>query len=325
MTSTRGQSFPILGLHHVTATVDEAQPDLDFASGTLGLRLVKKTVNFDNHHVYHFYYGNEHGTPGTIWTTFPYHGHGVPAGEKGAGQVITTSFSVPVGSLNFWRTRLAGLGVPVGEAPRRFGQEALALSDPSGLDFELIASKDDRTPWTDEDVADSGAIRGLHSVTLQVLSPVKTLELMTGLLGFSVMDETDGWLRLGVNGGGPGKTIDVRHTPDARLARNGTGTVHHVAMAIAEADEQVALRAELLKQGYRVTDIRDRQYFQSIYFREPGGVLFEVATLKPGFTVDEDLAHLGQALKLPPWEEPARAEIERGLPAITSAGSRPHV
>ena len=324
MTARRARSFPILGLHHVTATVDEAQPDLDFAAGTLGLRLVKKTINFDNHHVYHFYYGDERGTPGTIWTTFPYHGHGVPVGKKGAGQIITTSFSVPEGSLDFWRARLASHGVPFTEAPRRFGQDVLAVTDPSGLAFELIASRDGRTPWIGEGVPATSAITGLHSVTLQVLSPVKTLELMTGLLSFSVMDEADGWVRLGVNGGGPGKTIDVHHTPDARLGMNGTGTVHHVAMASAEADEQVDLRTELLNHGYRVTEIRDRQYFQSIYFREPGGVLFEVATLKPGFTVDEDLSRLGQALKLPPWEEPARAEIERGLPRIMSVGSRSH-
>ena len=317
---TRPSSFPILGLHHVTATVDQAQPDLDFTVGALGLRLVKKTVNFDNHHVYHFYYGDERGTPGTIWTTFPYHGHGVPPGTKGASQVITTSFSVPVGSLEYWRTRLTAQGLASNDLPARFGEVAVAVSDPSGLSFELVAAQDDRRPWLGEGIDESAAIRGLHSVTLLVLSPTKTVALMTGLLGFSVVDETEDCIRLGVNGGGPGKTVDVRHAPDARLAMNGIGTVHHVAFAIGEASEQLDLRAALLDKGCRVTEVRDRQYFQSIYFREPGGVLFEVATVAPGFTVDEDLSQLGSALKLPPWEEPARRDIERGLPSVHPRG-----
>jgi len=308
---------PILGLHHVTATVDDAQDDLDLCVTALGLRLVKKTVNFDNHHVYHFYYGDERGTPGTLWTTFPYKGHGVVDGKEGAGQVTVTSFSVPAGSFDVWRTRLAAHGVAVTDIGARFGDAAIGFSDASGLRFELIANKHDhRAPWTKTDVDPGAEIHGLHSVTMVVRDPARTLDLLTGLLGYHVIDEEEHRVRVGVHGGGPGRMIDVVHDPEADAALNGVGTVHHVAMAIATADEQLRLRAELIKYGCRVTEVRDRCYFTSIYFREPGGVLFEVATTGPGFMVDEDLAALGTALKLPPWEETHRPEIEAGLARV---------
>lgn len=308
----------ILGLHHVTATVDDAQDDLDFCLSSLGLRLVKKTVNFDNHHVYHFYYGDARGTPGTLWTTFPYAGRGVPVGRKGAGQVTVTSFSVPNGSLDVWRKRLAARAIAVTDMTARFGDPVIRFADRSGLTFELIASDHDkRTPWLAPDFDAADAVRGLHSVTLVVRDAAKTVELMTKLLDYTVVDEMDSRSRLAVNGGGPGKTIDVAQHADAEPAINGLGTVHHVAMAVATGDEQLRLRAELLKYGCKVTEVRDRCYFQSIYFREPGGVLFEVATLQPGFAIDEAPASLGRDLKLPPWEEPYRAEIERGLAPVT--------
>jgi glyoxalase family protein len=310
--------MPILGLHHVTATVDDAQDDLDFCVGGLGTRLVKKTVNFDNHHVYHFYYGNGHGSPGTIWTTFPYKGHGVQDGRRGAGQVSVTSFSVPHGSFDVWRTRLGAQAIAVTDLPARFGEPVLGFADRSGLTFELIATSDDsRAPWVARDFDQADAIRGLHSVTLMVRDARKTVELMTQLLDYAVTDETDGRIRLSVNGGGPGKTIDIASHPDADPAVNGIGTVHHVAMAVGSGEEQLRLRGDLVRYGCQVTDVRDRCYFQSIYFREPGGVLFEVATIEPGFAVDEELASLGRDLKLPPWEERHRAEIERELPTVT--------
>jgi glyoxalase family protein len=309
--------MPILGLHHVTATVDDAQDDLDFCLAALGLRLVKKTVNFDNHHVYHFYYGNTQGTPGTIWTTFPYKGHGVPIGHKGAGQVTVTSLSVPTGSLDVWRTRLGAHAIAVTDLPPRFGDAVIRFADLSGITFELIANdRDARTPWVAGQFDAADAVRGLHSVTLVVADAPKTVDLMTRLLDYRVVDEIDNRIRLEVNGGGPGKTIDVTHHPDADPARNGLGTVHHVAMAIGSAGEQLQLREALLRYGCKVTEVRDRCYFQSIYFREPGGVLFEVATTAPGFGIDEDWRSLGRDLKLPPWEEPHRAAIERGLPAV---------
>jgi glyoxalase family protein len=310
--------MPILSLHHVTATVDDAQADLDFCLDGLALRLVKKTVNFDNHHVYHFYYGDERGTPGTIWTTFPYANRGVRAGTPGAGQVTVASFSVPTGSLDFWRARLGHSAVAVTDVEPRFGDPAIAFSDSSGLAFELIATgQDARRPWLADGLDQDTAIRGLHSVTCTVRDPAKTLDLMTGLLGFAVVDEMEGRIRAGVNGGGPGKTIDIAHHASAPPAVNGLGTVHHVAMAIAGEDAQIRLREELIRYGCQVTEVRDRCYFKSIYFREPGGVLFEVATIEPGFTADEDLSSLGRALKLPPWEEPNRRDIESALAAVT--------
>ena len=307
----------ILGLHHVTATVDEAQDDLDFCVTALGLRLVKKTVNFDNHHVYHFYYGDERGTPGTIWTTFPYKDHGVPAGAKGAGQVTVTSFSVPNGALDFWRARLGKHGIAVTDLASRFGDPVIRFADLSGLTFELIATDHDhRTPWLADGQERSTAIRGLHSVTMIVRERTRTLDLMTKLLGFAVAGEAESRTRLSVNGGGPGKTIDVAQHAGADAAKNGLGTVHHVAMAVATEDEQLRLRDELIRYGCKVTEVRDRCYFKSIYFREPGNVLFEIATVQPGFLADEDLASLGRGLKLPPWEEANRADIEAHLAPV---------
>ena len=309
---------PLLkSLHHVTATVDEAQPDLDFYTRALGLRLVKKTVNFDNHYVYHFYYGNALGTPSTIMTTFPYHGWGVPVGTKGAGQIRTTSFSVPRAALGFWRQRLEELG----KAPRPgltpFQEPVLTVADPSGLMLELVGTEGDaRPPWMSGGVAAAQAIRGLHGVTLEIRDPARTIEFTTELLGFRVVNEGPSRTRLAVGNGGPGEMIDILHSPSAAPAVNGLGTVHHVAFAISDADEQLKIRAELVRHGVQVTEVRDRQYFRSIYFREPGGVLFEIATVPPGFAVDETLPCLGQDLKLPPWEEPHRTTIETKLPAV---------
>jgi glyoxalase family protein len=313
-------THPVLSLHHVTATVDDAQSDLDFCLDGLSLRLVKKTVNFDNHHVFHFYYGDERGTPGTIWTTFPYKGKGVPVGKKGAGQITVTSFSVPSESLPGWKKRLCDRGATVHDVEPRFGEDAIAVSDPSGLVFELVGTdRDKRTPWLRQPggVDLSAAVRGLHSVTMTVRNPARTVELMTGLLGYSVANETDGRIRVVVNGDLPGHTIDIVHDENAEPAMNGLGTVHHVAMAIATEDEQLRLREELIQWGCKVTEVRDRCYFKSIYFREPGGVLFEVATMQPGFLVDEPITDLGRGLKLPPWEEQYRDEIEAGLPVVS--------
>ena len=308
---------PIRHLHHVTATAAAARPDLGFSRGLLGLRLVKRTVNFDNHNVYHFYYGTERGTPGTIWTTFPYAGWGVAPGVHGAGQIVATAFSVPPTGLDAWRRRATDAGVAVREGAERFGAPSLVVSDPSGLTIELVGDqRDDRAPWSGGGVAPPEAIRGLHSVTLLLREHTATIALMTGLLGFTVVDEAAGRARLAVGGAAAGHLVDLTVSDTAPPARNGLGTVHHVAFAIESADEQLRLREELLRQGYDVTPVRDRTYFQSIYFREPGGVLFEVATMAPGFTVDEPLEALGGALKLPPWEEPHRAAIEAALPAL---------
>jgi glyoxalase family protein len=308
----------IRSLHHVTATADDAQEDLDCYRSLLGLRLVKQTVNFDNHNVYHFYYGNEQGEPGTIWTTFPYRGWGVPVGKKGAGQITATSFSVPAASLDYWKQRLREAGLAVTDGAPRFGEASLSFGDPSGLVIELVGTdRDDRRPRVSPDVDAASAIRGLHSVTLTIRSPARTLALLTDVLGFEIVGEEASRTRLAVNGDAPGRTLEIVHAPEAPPALNGLGTVHHVALAISDADEQLRMRAELIRLGLQVTEVRDRQYFQSIYFREPGGVLFEIATVPPGFTIDETLPCLGQDLKLPPWEEPHRAEIQARLPRVS--------
>ena len=305
---------PILGLHHVTATVNEAQPDLDFYADLLGLRLVKKTVNFDNHNVYHFYYGDERGTPGTLWTTFPYAGWGVAPGRHGEGQITTTSFSVPVHSLPWWTTRLLDRGVAIRES----GTSAISFQDPSGLIIQLQGTVDDRrTPWSGSGITTDAAIRGLESVILTIAQPGPTVTLLTDLLGFTVTEQNEHSVTLGVNGNEPGKTIRLRHGTGAPPARNGLGTVHHVALAIASGEEQLRLRSELVDLGMTVTPVLDRQYFHSIYFREPGGVLLEVATVGPGFSIDEPVSDLGRELKLPPWEEAHRAAIEQALPPIS--------
>lgn len=308
---------PILSLHHVTATVDQAQPDLDFYVKALGMRLVKKTVNFDNHNVYHFYYGNERGNPNTLMTTFPYGGWGVPVGTKGAGQVTVTSFSVPQGSLAAWRERLLARGYAVGEVTGRFGDEVLSFDDPSGLVIELIANaSDDRAPWVAQGVGADAAVRGLYGATLSIRDPRPTIDFLTKVLGWDVVGHEGSRTRLAVTNDVPGNRIDILQAADAPAAVNGMGTVHHIAMAVADEDDQLRLREDLVRRGVNVTPVRDRQYFKSIYFREPGGVLYEAATVPPGFIIDEDLSALGAALKLPPWEEPHRTAIEQGLARI---------
>jgi glyoxalase family protein len=311
---------PIRSLHHVTATVSGAQEDLDFYTRLLGQRLVKKTVNFDNTRVYHFYYGNEAGAPGTIMTTFPYGHLGVRKGLHGAGQITITSFSVPAGSLPFWQERLAFHDVDFSAERTPFAEDALRFADPSGLTIRLIESRTDtRDPWRKPDIADREAVRGIHGVTLLVRDPGQTLDFMSQFMDMTVVGEEEGATRVGVNGDGPGRLVDVAPAGDAPAAVNGLGTVHHVAFAVDDPDQQLELRRQLVRQGISVTDVMDRQYFKSIYFREPGGVLFEVATIPPGFTADESLAELGSSLKLPPWEEPNRRNIEAVLPAVTAS------
>lgn len=307
----------IRSLHHVTATVDDAQRDIDCYAKALAMRLVKKTVNFDNHNVYHFYYGDERGNPNTLMTTFPYKGWGVARGKHGAGQITVTSFSVPEGSLDRWRERLQNFRYTVREGGERFGDEVLAFDDPSGLVIELIANGDDeREPWVPEGLSAKEAVRGLYSATLSIREPEPTIRFFTDVLGWEVVNEEERRTRLAVNGDHPGHRLEVLDVPNAPEGRNGLGTVHHVAMAVADQDQQRKLREELVKLDVRVTPVLDRQYFRSIYFREPGGVLLEVATIPPGFTVDEDLSALGRDLKLPPWEEPNRAMIQKGLAPV---------
>jgi glyoxalase family protein len=309
----------IRGLHHVTATVTDAQEDLDFYQRTLGQRLVKKTVNFDNHHVYHFYYGDEQGTPGTIMTTFPYKGMGVRVGTKGAGQITVTSFSVPAEALEFWRGRLAEDGLSFRDEATPFGEEAIRIQDPSGLALRLVGNvADPRPPWVMPSIGADRAIRGIHGVSLLVREPAKTIGFLRELFDAEVVNEGGNATRVAVNGDAPGHLVEVVRGGEAPEAVNGLGTVHHVAFAVPDEETQLRMRDELIRRGVRVTPVMDRQYFRSIYFREPNGVLFEIATIPPGFTADEALSDLGTSLKLPPWEEPHRADIEAGLPSVTS-------
>jgi glyoxalase family protein len=231
-----------------------------------------------------------------------------------------TSFSVPAGALGAWQRRLNELGLEVRERAARFGEEALTVTDPSGLVVDLVGTqRDDRTPWVSASGGpDAGtAIRGIHGVTLTIRDPARSLGLLTDVLGFRVIDEAADRTRLAVGSGVPGTLVEVVRAPDAPAAMNGLGTVHHVAFAVPDADAQLRMRAELVRLGLAVTEVLDRQYFRSIYFREPGGVLFEIATVPPGFTVDETPEDLGAALKLPPWEEPNRPSIEAHLPKVT--------
>lgn len=315
-----------MSLHHVTATVEDARADYAFYARVLGLRLVKKTVNFDDPSVYHLYYGTSRGAPGTLMTTFPYGGRGMRQGSIGAGQIVATAFSVPVDAVSHWRRRLSERGLDVRNEPLRFGEEVISVADPSGLRIELIGTAvDARPPWTGGDVDPEAAVRGLHSVTLLIRDPQATEDLMTGVLGFERVATDGGRRRLRASGtherGGaaesaPGALVDIEEAADAPAGRGGIGTVHHVAFAIPTEEEQLRVREELMHAGRNVTDVRDRNYFRSIYFREPGGVLFEVATEGPGFLIDEDEGMLGRTLQLPKWAEPRRETIEASLPSI---------
>lgn len=310
-------SLDIQGLHHVTATVSEAAPDVAFYTGLLGLRLVKKTVNFDNPSVYHLYYGNAVGSPSTLMTTFPYAGQGVRTGVRGAGQITLTSFSIPPGSLPFWTERLESRRIPFRKPTPRFGTPSLEVDDPSGLQIELReAPHDARPPWIGGDVPERAAVRGIHSVTLTVRKADPSIRFVTALLGGRVVDMEGHRTLISLGKGGPGAALEILEDTDAPDGVNGLGTVHHVALAVPDAEAQLRVRERIQILVPSVTPVRDRQYFTSIYFREPGGILYEVATQGPGFLVDEDSRSLGQALKLPPQEEEKRSAIEAGLPPL---------
>jgi len=308
------------GLHHVTAIATDPQRNADFYYTALGLRLVKTTVNFDAPDTYHLYYGNETGQPGTLITFFPW--LGAPQGRRGTGQATAVAFSVPEGSLGWWKAHLEGLAAHVGQAATRSQEEALSVRDPDGLVLELVAhpGADPRPPWEDGPVPPEHAIRGLHSVTLTEAGYEHTVELLTETLGFRLVDEWTNRFRFATGGGGAGAMVDVACSPEAPQGLVAAGTVHHIAWRTVDDAEQVAWRDTLAGQGLNVTPIIDRQYFHSIYFREPGGVLLEIATDPPGFVTDEPLMRLGRALKLPPWLEPSRDQIEQALPALKVPG-----
>lgn len=305
------------GIHHVTAIAADPKRNVDFYTRVLGLRLVKKTVNFDDPSTYHFYYGDSVGTPGSILTFFPW--QGLRRGRPGNGQVYATAFSVPVGSLRFWESRLLAHGVTPQAIVRRLGDEILPFADPDGLVLELVATAepDLRTGHAHPEISAAHAIRGFHGVTIAVIDAPRTQSLLTGTMGYRVAATDGGRTRLATGAGGPGTYVDLLVDPAIPRGLPGAGTVHHLAFQIADDIAQLSARETLLAAGYHVSPVMDRNYFHSIYYREPEGVLFEIATNPPGFAVDEPVESLGTALKLPAQYEAHRSAIEAALPSLT--------
>ena len=306
---------PILGIHHVTAIASDPQRNVDFYTDVLGLRLVKRTVNFDDPGTYHLYFGDEAGSPGTLLTFFPW--PMAARGSPGVGQVTVTSFSVPEGSLNYWERRLVSAGAPAGRSGKRFDEEVLTFADPDGLKLELVAHSGaalDRA-WKGASVPAKHAIQGFYAVTLCEQGYESTSEVLE-TMGFRKVAEQGNRFRFDVGEGGAGARADVLCASEAPYGRISAGSVHHVAWRVADNNSQQSWRRRLVGEHLNVTPVLDRCYFRSIYFREPGGVLFELATDPPGFTIDEPVESLGEALKLPAWLEPHRKKIEHALPSI---------
>ncbi|GBD08325.1 Putative ring-cleaving dioxygenase MhqO [Candidatus Thermoflexus japonica] len=315
------------GLHHVTAIAGDPRGNLRFYREVLGLRLVKRTVNFDDPGTYHLYYGDALGRPGTLLTFFPW--PGARPGQVGAGQVAVTAFTIPEASIGYWQERLRTRGVTVEGIAPRFEEEEVVLRfrDPDGLALELVAHPraEERPGWPDGPVPPEHAIRGLHGVTLLEAMAEPTLRFLIEGMGFQVEREEGDRIRLRVGPGGPGAWVDLRIDPRASRGRVAVGTVHHVAWRVRNDAEQGAWRTHLQARGLYVTPVMDRKYFRSIYFREPGGVLFEIATDPPGFAIDEPPERLGTGLMLPDWLEPRRSEIEQALPPLEVPGEPPSV
>jgi glyoxalase family protein len=306
----------IVGLHHVTAIASDPQRNLDFYTEVLGLRFVKRTINFDDPGTYHFYFGDEAGSPGTILTFFPW--PHATRGSLGVGETSATAFSVPHQSLEFWEKRLLGAGVPVERTGERFQEEVLSFADPDGMRLEIVGHADAgeaNAPRT-SDVPPEHAIRGFFGVTLCEGGYEKTVAVL-GTMGFHKIGEHGTRFRFAAEGSALGNHIDVLVQPQLTYGRMGAGSVHHIAFRAADDAAQLAWREVLVASSLDVTPVLDRTYFHSIYFREPGGVLFELATDPPGFSLDEPIESLGEALKLPPWLERQRSHVERALPPIT--------
>jgi catechol 2,3-dioxygenase-like lactoylglutathione lyase family enzyme len=318
----------IPGIHHVTAIAGDPQANLDFYTQVLGLRLVKKTVNFDDPGSYHFYFGDAVGTPGTILTFFPW--PGAYPGRVGDGMAAATSFAIPAPSLDYWLERLAELHDDFDAPQPRLGEEVLTLRDPDGLTLELIAADNADTAispaaerdWEYVSVPAEHRLRSFHSVTLCVADVEPTAKLLAETFGYKAAGEETDRLRFRSPSGTHAAIVDLRRQSDPPPhGRMGAGTVHHVAFRARDAQQQLEWREAIAALGFNVTPVLDRQYFRSIYFREPGGVLFEIATDPPGFQADEVWEELGTHLKLPPWLESQRQHIERRLPPVSLAKS----
>ncbi len=307
------------GLHHVTAIAGPAQENLDFYAGILGMKLVKKSVNQDDTGTYHLFYADDQGHPGTDLTFFPWH-QAAPA-RPGHGLASEIALAVPVGSLAWWASRLERYGTAIGGPTTRFGEQALHFADPHGLGVALVetAPTPGRTfaPWTSGPVPAEHQVRGLHGARLRERNLAPTADFLTEVMGFRHVGTEGGWHRYAVASGGSGAFIDLAEAPDAPRGFWGIGSIHHLAWRVDDEAHQAELRKAVEAAARRPTPVIDRFWFKSVYFTEPGGVLFELATDGPGFGVDEDPAHLGESLVLPPWLEPRRQEIEAVLPRLT--------
>jgi glyoxalase family protein len=305
------------GLHHITAIAGPAQENLDFYAGILGMRLVKRSINQDDPGTYHLFYADAEGHPGTDLTFFPWAQMAPP--RLGHGLAVEVALEVPSGSLAWWGARLEQYGVSIDAVESRLGDRVLPFADVHGMRLALVDSgravPRAFEPWSGGPVAGERQIRGLYGARLWERSAAPTVQFITGALGFRELAREGEWVRYGFDRF-PG-VVDIRETPDERRGAWGVGAVHHLAWAVTDLDHELAVRDRIAAAGGRATDVIDRFWFKSVYFREPGGVLFEIATEGPGFAVDENPAHLGESLVLPPWFEPARSQIERALPPLT--------
>jgi len=304
------------GLHHVTAIAGDAQENLDFYAGVLGLRLVKKSVNQDAPDTYHLFYADAEGRPGTDLTFFPWPDMG--PGRSGTGLANEVSLAVPPESLGWWADRLARYDIKVDPLETRFAERVLPLTDPHGLRLALVETGDPRdfVPWDRSSVPVERQIRGLHGLRLDERDLARTAGFLTDALGFAPGPVENGWHRYGIAGGGSGRFVDIREARNSERGAWGFGRVHHLAWRVADEAAQLAVRERVADAGRRPTEIIDRFWFKSVYFAEPGGVLFELATEGPGFAVDESPDALGERLVLPPWLESSRAAIEAALPPL---------
>lgn len=306
----------VLGIHHVTAIAGDPQANYEFYVRVLGMRLVKRSVNQDDPGTYHLFYADGEGHPGSDVTFFPW--RHLPPGRPGTGQITQTMLSVPAGTLEFWAARLTQSGVTSARRESRFGEPLLAFADPHGLGVALVETRDPRTftPWKDSPVPADRQITGIHAVGIPVRALAPTTDVLESVLGFTRLATEGGWHRYGPRGGGSGTYVDLREAPDDPPGRQGAGSVHHVAFRVTDDRTEALVRARVQAAGLRPTPVIDRFWFKSVYFLEPGGVLFELATDGPGFAVDEDADRLGETLVLPPWLEPHRAEIASALPPL---------
>lgn len=311
----------ITGIHHVTAIASDPQRNIDFYAGLLGLRMVKKTVNFDDPSAYHLYYGDESGSPGSIVTFFYWPGHEA-RGRIGSGQTTVLVFSAAPASLGYWKERLEKKGIEV-ERRTRFGEEVLAFVDPDKIPVEIVAvENDNRNGWTAGGIPAEHVLRGLHTAELTVGFAAPTEGLLSIEMGFRLVRREGNRARFEAGPGGSGRYADVIESKGGR-GTGGSGTIHHIAWSVPDDETELAKQAELQRSGYNVSPVMDRDYFHSIYYREKGGILFEIATENPGFAVDESPDSLGTALKLPKQHEHLRARIEQVLPPLQPAASIP--